>query len=54
VRLGVLPDRVVPNWWRREGHSLALEDFAEVEDELPENLILGTGAHGRLSPPPCT
>jgi hypothetical protein len=47
----VLPDRVVTNWWRREGHSLALEDFREVEDELPEKLILGTGAHGRLSPP---
>lgn len=47
----VLPDRVVTNWRRREGHSLALEDFAEVEDELPEKLILGTGAHGRLRPP---
>ena len=47
----VLPDRVLTNWWRREGHSLALEDLAEVEDELPEKLILGTGAHGRLRPP---
>ena len=47
----VLPDRVVTNWRRREGHSLALEDFAGVEDELPEKLILGTGAHGRLRPP---
>lgn len=47
----VLPDRVVTNWWRREGHSLALEDLREVEGELPERLILGTGAHGRLNPP---
>ena len=47
----VLPDRVVRNWWRRDGHSLALEDLAEVEDELPEKLILGIGAHGRLRPP---
>jgi hypothetical protein len=47
----VLPDRVVTNWWRREGHSLAMEDLAEVEDELPERLILGTGAHGQLHPP---
>jgi hypothetical protein len=46
----VLPDRVVTNWWRREGHSLAIEDLVEVEDELPEKLILGTGAHGRLQP----
>jgi hypothetical protein len=47
----VLPDRVVTNWWRREGHSLKLEDLAEVEEELPEKLILGTGAHGQLKPP---
>jgi hypothetical protein len=47
----VLPGRVVPKWWRRDGHSLALEDLREVEDELPEKLILGTGAYGRLQPP---
>jgi hypothetical protein len=46
----VLPERVVTDWWRRDGHSLAIEDLSEVEDELPETLILGTGAHGRLRP----
>jgi hypothetical protein len=48
----VLPERVVPDWWRREGHSLAMEDLDQVIDELPERLILGCGAHGRLEPPP--
>jgi hypothetical protein len=48
----VLPDRVVRNWWRREGHSLALEDLEEVLDELPDRLILGVGAYGRLRPDP--
>jgi len=48
----VLPDRVVPDWWRREGHSLALEDLDDVGDELPERLILGCGAHGQLRPDP--
>jgi hypothetical protein len=47
----VLPGRVVTNWWRREGHSLALEDFDEVMDELPERLVLGCGHDGRLHPP---
>jgi hypothetical protein len=46
----VLPDRVVADWWRREGHSLALEDLDEVLDELPERLVLGVGAYGRLQP----
>jgi hypothetical protein len=48
----VLPGRVVPGWWRRDGHSLALEDLDEVEGELPERLILGCGAHGQLRPDP--
>jgi len=48
----VLPDRVVSDWWRREGHSLAMEDLGEVLEELPERLVLGVGAHGRLRPDP--
>ena len=47
----VTPDRVVTNWWRREGHSLCLEDLADVEGELIGTLVLGTGAHGQLRPP---
>jgi hypothetical protein len=46
----VLPERVVAGWWRREGHSLAIEDLDEVIDELPERLVVGVGAHGRLRP----
>ena len=48
----VLPERVVTDWWRRDGHSLAMEDLDEVIDALPERLILGVGAHGRLHPDP--
>ena len=48
----VLPDRVVPDWWRRDGHSLAMEDLDEVLDELPPRLVLGVGADSRLRPDP--
>lgn len=48
----VLPDRVVPDWWRREGHSLAMEDLDEVLDELPARLVLGVGARSQLRPDP--
>ena len=50
----VLPDRVVRDWWRRDGHSLVLEDLADVLDELPERLVVGTGAYGRMRPDPRT
>jgi len=46
----VLPRRVVRNWWRRDGHRLMLDDLAAVLDELPERLIVGTGAYDRLVP----
>jgi hypothetical protein len=48
----VLPERVVGNWWRRDGHSLVIEDLEEIVDELPERLVVGCGAHGRLRPDP--
>lgn len=50
----VLPERVVRNWWRRDGHALVLEDLEAVLDELPTRLIIGTGAEGRLKPDPAT
>jgi hypothetical protein len=50
----VLPDRVVRNWWRRDGHALVLDDLVEVFDELPSHLVVGTGAEGRMRPDPDT
>jgi hypothetical protein len=44
----VFPDHVLPNWWRREGHLLQLDDLAEALAVRPEVLIVGTGAHQRV------
>jgi hypothetical protein len=46
----VLPDRVVRGWWRRDGHGFVLDDIEEVLDELPERLLIGTGAYGQMHP----
>jgi hypothetical protein len=48
----VLPDRVVTNWWRADGHRLVLADLDEVLAELPACLLVGTGAYGRMRPDP--
>jgi hypothetical protein len=48
----VLPSRVVRDWWRQDGHGLVLDDLAEVLEELPSHLVVGTGADGRLRPDP--
>jgi len=50
----VLPKRVGHGWWRKEGHGLVLEDLEEVLDELPERLLVGTGAYGQMRPDPGT
>jgi hypothetical protein len=47
----ILPDRIVPNWWRAHGHSLAIADFDGLLDELPETLIIGQGASSRMVVP---
>lgn len=48
----LLPGRVVPNWWRQDGHRLTLDDLEAVLDELPGRLVVGTGAYGRMTPDP--
>jgi uncharacterized protein len=52
----VLPSRVVANWWRKEGHSLVLDDLDDVIDELPGTLIVGWEPPrrcGRIPRPAC-
>ena len=48
----VLPERVLTNWWRADGHRLVLADLEDVLDELPERLVVGTGAYGQMRPDP--
>jgi len=44
----ILPDRVISNWRRQNGHLLIPEDIHEVLDLSPEILIVGTGSFDRL------
>lgn len=47
----VLPDRVVGDWWRVEGHGLLPEDLGEVVAAEPKILVVGTGAYGAMAVP---
>jgi hypothetical protein len=48
----ILPNRVVRNWWRKDGHSLVLADLKDVLSELPDHVVVGTGAAGQMRPDP--
>jgi len=52
----LLPDRVIPRWWRERGHSLSPGDLTDViqAQEQVDTLIVGTGAFGLMNVPPET
>ncbi|MGH2818721.1 MAG: Mth938-like domain-containing protein [Actinomycetota bacterium] len=50
----ILPDRVVSNWWRKDGHSLVMEDLESIVPDLGKHLVIGSGAYGRMKPDPRT
>ncbi len=39
-------DWIKPNWWRKEGHAVHLEDVKEIMERNPEIVVFGTGAYG--------
>jgi len=47
----LLPDRVIPDWWRALGHELRVTDLDAVLAAEPEVLVVGTGAHGAMRVP---
>jgi hypothetical protein len=44
----VYPDRVEPDWWRKRGHYLQVEDLSGRIGTRCDALIIGTGAHGAM------
>ena len=41
--LKIIRNRVVPDWWRRQGHKCDVEDIKDALSARPEILVLGTG-----------
>jgi hypothetical protein len=46
--LVILPRSIKSNWWRRQGHELALADLDDVIQEDIEALVVGTGFSGLM------
>lgn len=47
----IFPEEVLPNWWRKQGHNLHMEDLQEVIKRKPDILIIGTGYNGAMRVP---
>jgi len=48
----LLPGRIIPSWWRKEGHRLHLEDIQDILAEDIEVLVVGTGFFGLMKVQP--
>jgi hypothetical protein len=46
--LKIIGDRVVPNWWRKEGHNLLPDDIEDILEARPEILVVGMGHDGLM------
>ena len=47
----ILGGTVGSGWWRKKGHSLAVEDLATVISVRPSVLVVGCGASGMMKVP---
>ncbi len=49
--LKIIQDKVMPDWWRKEGHRLAMEDIRDILSATPTLLIIGTGHSNMMRVP---
>lgn len=50
----ILPQKIRDSWWRKEGHSLQIDDLADVISAKPDVLVIGTGYYGNMVVPTAT
>ncbi len=50
--LKIIKGKVVPRWWREQGHLVQLKDIEDILESPPHTLIIGTGSPGRLKVDP--
>lgn len=42
-------NKVLGNWWRKQGHRVEMDDLARVPLEAGSHLIIGTGYSGQMA-----
>lgn len=49
--LMICGERIWDSWWRREGHSICIEDLENLLNENPKSVVIGTGSAGFMRVP---
>jgi len=47
----ILGSGVRPNWWRKKGHVVSVEDVQPIIEAKPQVLIIGSGTSGMMKVP---
>ena len=46
--LKIIRGRVAPDWWRKNGHRVGIDDIADILKEKTDILVLGKGKPGLM------
>ncbi len=48
----IIRGKIIPQWWRKQGHLLQIDDIRDILNAAPQVLVVGTGAAGvmRIDP----
>jgi hypothetical protein len=44
----IIQGKVVPEWWRKRGHFVDVDDIQDILKSKPDILILGKGSPGQM------
>ena len=45
----IIDDSVIPEWWRKSGHTVAPEDVTDLVEARPDIVVIGKGKPGFMS-----
>ena len=48
--LKIINSHIKPNWWRKNGHLLRIEDIRDIIEAKPRIIVVGTGYSGLMRP----
>lgn len=48
----IIQGKVIPNWWRKSGHQVNIDDIQDIMDAKPNILVLGKGKPGMMKSTP--
>lgn len=48
--LKIIKRKVIPNWRRKTGHRVEIDEVGDILDEGPDILVIGKGKPGMMEP----